>query len=177
MSGAMAQADETVTLSPRVASLIPGLFCAADDRNRREAPDTMAGFIYEPEAPVEMVAEGQVLPAVIGLGFGVRYTLTDTDMTVLHYIVSHPAMPPNGMTVQRWRSDLSGGNIGTVFFQFDFENELQPGDWRIAAMIDGEVAFDVGFTVRPASDLPGLVGLCQGGSLLSLNQTRRAAAG
>jgi len=64
-----------------------------------------------------------------------------------------------------------------VFFQFDFENELQPGDWRIAAMIDGEVAFDVGFTVRPASDLPEMVGLCQGGSLLSLNQTRRAAAG
>lgn len=172
-----AAADTAITLSPQVTMLVPGLFCAPEDRNRRDAPDTLAGYVYEPLEPVEMVAEGQLVPAMIGLGFGVRFALSDTDNVALQYTVTHPPMPPSNTTVQRWDGSLQGGNIGTVFFQFDITAEMQPGDWNLSATRDGAPVFHVGFTVRPASELPGLVGLCQGGSLLSLSQTSRAAAG
>ncbi|WP_323034614.1 DUF3859 domain-containing protein [Pararhodobacter sp.] len=172
-----AQADTAIAQSPQVETLVPGLFCAAEERNQRAAPETIAGFVYEPVNPVAMVAEGQVVPAMIGLGFGVRFTLADAEDAALDYTVTHPPMPPGMVTVQRWGSTLTGGNVGTVFFQFDVPEELQPGDWSFAATRDGAPVFRVGFTVRPASELPALVGLCQGGSLLSLSQRSRAAAG
>jgi hypothetical protein len=171
-----AQADEHVILSARIASLTAGLFCAPEDGDRRAAPDTMAGWIHVPDAPVAMVAEGQVAPALIGLGFGVRYTLRDGGDAFVRYTVTHPPMPPTGITTQSWESFVASGSIDTTFFQFDVEDELQPGDWGFAASIDGTEIFNVGFTVRPAAELPGLLGLCQGGALLSLNQTDRAAA-
>lgn len=172
-----AQADAHFEVSPRVSTLVAGLFCAPPEGERRPAPDTIAGWIHAPDAPVEMIAEGQVVPAVIGLGFGVRYLRADDQDARVHYTVTHPPMPPSNLTEQSWDSPVSAGYIDSAFFQFDIEDELQPGDWSFRASIGGEQLFDVGFTVRPASELPHLAALCRGGTLLSFNQSARAAAG
>lgn len=172
-----ALADDHLILSPRVASLTAGLFCAPPEGERRPAPDTTAGWVHVPDEPVEMVAEGQVAPALLGMGFGVRYTLRDVADARIRYIVTHPPMPPGGATVESWESTVSAGYADTTFFQFDFEHELLLGDWTFAASIEGDEIFSVGFTVRPAAAVPALLGLCQGGALLSLSPTDRAAAG
>ncbi len=176
MSGA-AHAQEGIVLSPRVATLTAGLFCAPEEAGRRPAPDTIIGWVHEPDAPIEMIAEGQVLPAMLGLGFGVRFTLSDTGDTDIRYTVTHPPMPPSGATTQSWDGYISTGFTGTALFQFDTTEELQLGDWQFSAASNGETLFSVDFTIRPASALPGMLGLCSHGDMLSFNQTSHAAAG
>jgi len=176
MSGA-AQAEEGIILSPRVAMLTAGLFCAPEEGGRRPAPDTINGWVHAPGEPIEMVAQGQVVPAMLGLGFGVRFTLADTQDTDIRYTVTHPPMPPSGATSQSWDGQITAGFVGTALFQFDITDELQPGDWQFSATSDGDMLFSVGFTVRSASALPGMLGLCSSGDMLSLNQTFRAAEG
>ena len=175
MSGA-AWAGTQLIVSPRIDDIAVGLFCAPQSSGRRPAPDTMAGWVHVPDQPVEMVAEGQFVPAILGVGFGVRFVLDGDETARIRFTVQHPPMPPDNITSQSWTSEFSPGSIETMFFQFDFENELQPGDWSFRATLDGEDLFDVGFTVQPPSALPGLVGICQGGSLLSFNPPQRRAA-
>ncbi|GAB4276567.1 MAG: hypothetical protein Kow0013_30240 [Pararhodobacter sp.] len=170
--------DTGVILSPRVGNLVAGLFCAPPEGGRREAPETMAGWIHIPDEPVIMRAEGRIVPAVLGLGFGVTYTLTDPVTTGVQFTVTHPPMPPQGITAQRWQGAVAPGDADTVFFQFDTPNELQPGDWRFEATdLSGQPLFSVGFTVLPPADLPGLADLCRQGMMLSLIPAAPAAAG
>ncbi|MFN4101286.1 MAG: DUF3859 domain-containing protein [Pararhodobacter sp.] len=164
-------------VSPRIAELTLGLFCAPPEGDRRPAPGTMSGWVHVPEDPVEMVARGVEAPALLGMGFGVRYRLTDMQPAVTRYTVTHPPMPPSGTTVQSWEGGLAGGSTDSVFFQFDIPDELQPGDWSFTVEADGELLFSAAFTVRPPSELPELAQLCRGGALFSLNRTGLAAAG
>lgn len=172
-----AQAQVVGAVSPRVADLVGGLFCAPPDGARRDAPDTMSGWIHVPDEPVVMFATGNEAPAVLGLGFGVRFRLADAGDAMVRYTVTHPPMPPTATTVQSWTSLLPAGSTDSAFFQFDTPNELQPGDWAFTIEADGEVLFTMAFTVRPPSELPDLAARCQGGSLLSFSPATRAEAG
>lgn len=172
-----AQAQVVGAVSPRVADLVGGLFCAPPDGARRDAPDTMSGWIHVPDEPVVMFATGHEAPAVLGLGFGVRFRLTGAGDALVRYTVTHPPMPPTATTAQSWTSLLPAGNTDSAFFQFDTTNELQPGDWAFTIEADGEVMFTMAFTVRPPSDLPELAARCRDGSLLSFSPATRAAAG
>jgi hypothetical protein len=172
-----ALADDGVRLSDRVIDLRAGLFCAPPEGDRRPAPDTLSGWVHVPDQPVQMIAEGREAPAVLGLGFGVRYLLDTTVPLELRYTVTHPPMPPTGATRQSWVGNVLPGNTDTVFFQFDIEDELQPGPWSFSASANGQALFSVAFTVRPAAELPGLAGLCRDGSLLSVIPSTRAEAG
>ncbi len=176
LSGA-APGQPVGAVSPRVADLTLGLFCAPPEGDRRPAPDTMAGWVHVPDQPVEMIAEGNAAPAVLGLGFGVRFRLADGAPAITCYSVTHPPMPPSGITTQRWEGAIGAGATDTVFFQFDTPEELQPGDWTFSATADGEVLFTVAFTVTAPAALPDLARLCQGGALFSLSRGTPAAAG
>ncbi|MCW1934714.1 DUF3859 domain-containing protein [Pararhodobacter zhoushanensis] len=179
--GAMAVAQPMGPVSPRVQALTAGLFCAPPEGDRRPAPDTLAGWVHVPDSPVEMVAQGNAAPAVIGLGFGVRYALSDPSLApgmVLptHYTVTHPPMPPSAATSQSWTGSLVVGTIDTVFFQFDTTEELQPGEWTFTAEAGGEVLFSVLFTVTTPAELPALAQICQGDALMSLLSQRSPGA-
>jgi len=177
LSGA-ALAQPLGAVSPRIAELTLGLFCAPPEGDRRPAPGTMSGWVHVPEDPVEMIALGTEAPAVLGMGFGVRFRLADGRAAATRYTVTHPPMPPAGTTVQSWEGGLGAGSTDTVFFQFDIADELQPGDWTFTAEADGEVLFSAAFTVRPPAELPGLAQLCRGGALFSsVSRPDPAAAG
>ncbi len=133
--------------------------------------------MHVPDTPVQLVAPGNVAPAVLGLGFGVRFRLADGAETQMRYTVTHPPMPPQGTTRQQWNSVVGGGDVDTAFFQFDIPEELQPGDWQFSVEADGEALFTMAFTIRPAAELPALAALCRGGALLSLSRAGRAATG
>lgn len=164
-------------VSPRVADLETGLYCAPPEGSRRPAPDTMSGWVHVPDEPVQMVATGTVSPAVIGQGFGIRYRLADNGGAVTRYTVTHPPMPPLGTTSQTWTGSIAPGGGDTVFFQFDIPDELQLGDWTFTAEADGELLFTVLFRVVAPEDAPGLAHLCSAPALLSFSGTGPAAAG
>lgn len=172
-----ARAEDGVTHLPRVARVTTGLFCAPPEGTHRPAPGTLAGWIHVPDQPVQMIAEGRVVPAVIGVGFGLRYTLTDAADATVVYALSHPPMPPSGVTSQSWDGAVRAGSAGTIFFQFDTEAELQPGAWRFTARIGDEEILSADFTVVAPAQAPELAGLCRGGALLSFSPSRRDAAG
>ena len=155
-------------VSAQVSDLMQGLFCAPQDTGRREAPDTMAGWIHVPDEPVRMVAEGAVAPAVLGLGFGVRFQRAGGDLVGLRYEVTHPPMGDGGLTRQGWDSLSQGGEWDAIFFQFDIPEELLPGEWTFAAYDGAHELFHVPFTVVDPALAPELTGRCRGGALLSL---------
>ncbi|PVH29084.1 DUF3859 domain-containing protein [Pararhodobacter oceanensis] len=175
--GGAALADPAMILSEQIGEMTAGLFCAPPEGDRRPAPDTISGWIHVPEAPIQMVAEGQRAPALLGMGFGVRFTVTAPEAERIDYVITHPPIPPSGVTSQSWSDAVTTGFSETMFFQFDYADELQLGDWTLNASLDGEPLFEVGFVVEPAQALPALVDLCRGGSLLSLNPESRAARG
>lgn len=177
LAPAALMAQDGTLHSPRVTMLEAGLFCAPPEGGRRPAPETLSGWVHVPDAPVEMVARGIEAPAVLGLGFGVRFRLADTLPVRTRYIVTHPPMPPLGATTQAWDGGLEAGATDTVFFQFDVPEELQPGEWTFSAEAGGEPLFTTTFTVRPPQDLPALADLCRGGALFSAMPTGPAAAG
>lgn len=172
-----AQAQVVGAVSPRVLGLVSGLFCAPPEAGRREAPDTVSGWIHVPDEPIEMIAFGNAAPAVLGIGFGVRFRLAPGPDALVRYTVTHPPIPPSGATSQSWASMLAAGTTDSAFFQFDVPAELQPGDWAFTIEADGEPLFTMAFTVTRPEDLPDLANLCHDGSLFSFNPASRAAAG
>lgn len=154
-------------VGPQVDWLVQGLFCAPAQTGRREAPDTIAGWIHVPDEPVPMIAEGTVAPAVLGMGFGVRFQLRGLGVTALRYEVRHPPMGAGGVTRQGWDSLAEAGTPDSIFFQFDLPEELVTGRWEFRAYEDETELFRAAFTVVPAAERPELAALCRPGALMS----------
>lgn len=164
-------------VSARIVSLQAGIFCAPPEAGRRAAPETLSGWIHVPDEPVTLRAEGFQAPAVLGMGFGVRFTLAPGPDLPTRYTVRHPPIPPSGATAQSWNSVLQGDATDSAFFQFDIPEELQPGDWSFTIEAAGETLFTVAFTVVPPGTLPEIEALCPRGELLSVSPESPAAAG
>lgn len=154
-------------LGPGLDWLVQGLFCAPPEGARLEAPGTIAGWIHVPDAPIEMVAQGAMAPAILGMGFGVWFQRAGTDAMVLRHVVTHPPMTAAGITRQTWESVSEGGQPDAIFFQFDLPEELVPGEWTFQAFAGETELFHVPFTVVPAEQMPEVAGLCRPGTLLS----------
>lgn len=175
--GGPALAQE-LSLGVAAALAEPGLYCAALDTDRRAAPGTISGWIHLPRDPVRRIADGQVAPAALGMGFGVRYRLAaGVAGGVVEFSVTHPPIPPSGTTAQRWSGHVSPNETDTIFFQFDHPEELVLGRWTISAEIDGKALFTAAFDIVPPDQRPEVLGLCQGPDMLSLSPSRRDAAG
>jgi hypothetical protein len=162
-----AQAGAEAVVGPQIEWLVQGLFCAPEETGRREAPDTMSGWIHVPDEPVPMIAEGTVAPAVLGMGFGVRFQRKGLGLAELRYEVHHPPMGATGTTRQGWDSLSAAGAPDSIFFQFDLPEELVLGPWEFRAYEGGREIFRAPFTVVPAGDLPEVVALCRPGALMS----------
>jgi hypothetical protein len=59
-------------VSPMVGFFEAGVICAQDGYGVRHAPDTIAGTTHVVEDAPPFVSNGRVVPAVLGIGFGVR---------------------------------------------------------------------------------------------------------
>lgn len=178
-----ATGEPGMRLAPEVAGLVRGLICAPPEGDRREAPDTAAGWIHVPAAPIEILQEGFTAPALLGTGFGVRYILEGTILEgagaplPVRYTVGHPPLPPAGTTQQSWDSFVLPGTPEQVFFQFDIEEELQPGRWSFAAHSGTRELFHVAFDVVAPDTVPHLTGLCRGANLLAVSRTSPGGSG
>ena len=173
-----ATAEPGMRLAPEVVGLVRGLICAPPEGGRREAPDTSAGWIHVPAAPIEILQEGFTAPALLGTGFGVRYILEGAGAPLpVRYTVGHPPLPPAGTTRQSWDSFALPGTPEQVFFQFDIEDELQPGSWSFAAHSGPHELFHVAFDVVAPDTVPHLTGLCRGANLLAVSRIPPGGSG
>lgn len=142
---------------PDVASLTFGVFCALQAMDQRPAPGTLSGWIHVPDTEIDFHwADRQIVPAQIGLAFGVKSRLQpglflDGEMRVYR---------PGSATPEVWTSSFTDISDQFGFFRFDREDELIPGIWRFEAWAGGEQLYTVTFEVVPAQALPQIAQAC-----------------
>ncbi|MCC5972127.1 MAG: DUF3859 domain-containing protein [Pararhodobacter sp.] len=170
-------AEPALRLGPGVEALTRGLICAPPEGGRRDAPDTASGWIHVPEVPIEILVEGTTAPARLGTGFGVRFVLAGAAPLPVRYVVTHPPMPPEGITIQSWESFALPGAPEQVFFQFDTSEELLPGPWSFTALSGETELFHAAFDIVAPEAVPHLDGMCAGGDLLALSRKSPAEPG
>lgn len=160
-----ASADPRIMSAPGVG-VEAGLFCPPHASDRRPAPDTVFGWVHIPDEPIRILIPGEMtVPAVLGLGFGVSFTVERAmDLT---YVITHPPMAPSGTTVQGWTGRAEPGRAEGVYFQFDIPEELLPGAWEITALWGDEPLFSANFTVTRPEDAPQHTQLCRQPLLLT----------
>ncbi|MBN8631566.1 MAG: DUF3859 domain-containing protein [Rhodobacterales bacterium] len=142
---------------PLVASLRVGVFCALQAMDQRPAPGTLSGWIHVPDGMIDFHwPERQIVPAAIGLAFGVKSQLMPGKFVQGEMRVYRPG----STTPEVWESSFSDIGEQFGFFRFDREDELVHGVWRFEAW-DGETQlYSVEFEVVPAAALPEIVTAC-----------------
>lgn len=154
--------------SSEISFLETGVICAPETVGTAPAPDTVAGVTNVIEEDPPFVSTANRVPAVLGLGFGAKATSqTTTGIEDVIVIVRHPAMGPEGATVQSYATRITGQGTSNALYQFDFEYELLPGRWSIEARKAGQLLYRSQFEVVPPQDIPELAGACGFEELLS----------
>ncbi|MFN3280538.1 MAG: hypothetical protein ACK40I_02550 [Tabrizicola sp.] len=143
--------------SADVASLSAGVFCALQAMDQRPAPGTLSGWIHVPDGEIDFHWPGrQVVPAQIGLAFGVKSRLSpglflSGEMRVFR---------PGATSPETWDSSFTDTGDQFGFFRFDREDELIPGIWRFEAWAGEQQLYSVEFEVVPAAALPEIAQAC-----------------
>ena len=142
---------------PEVASLKVGVFCALQDMDQRPAPGTLSGWIHVPEGEIDFHwPDRQVVPAQIGLAFGVKSRLSSG----LFLSGEMRVYRPGAAAPETWESSFTDLSDQFGFFRFDREDELIPGTWRFEAWSGADRLYAVEFEVVPAAALPEIAQAC-----------------
>lgn len=167
LSPALATAEEI--MSDRLAGYEAGVICAVAPDRVEPAPGTVSGTKHVVEEAPPFVSTGRLVPAVIGVGFGVAAeAAAPGGIAGVTMFVTHPPFPGSGATVQRFPTSIPSGALGITFYQFDYDYELVPGTWTLTTVAeDGEILFSVPFEVVPPAALPELARACNYTDLLS----------
>jgi hypothetical protein len=143
---------------PLIAEIKVGVFCALQTMDQAPAPGTLSGWIHVPEGEVDFHwPDRQVVPATLGLAFGVKARLTSGAAAAYGEIrVYRPGNP----APEFWASSLTDLGDSLAFFRFDHDHELIPGIWTFEAW-DGEMLlYSVDFEVVPPEAVPEIVQAC-----------------
>ncbi|RYI12102.1 MAG: DUF3859 domain-containing protein [Acetobacteraceae bacterium] len=143
--------------SAYVASLKVGIFCALQAMDQRPAPGTLSGWIHVPDAPIDFHwPDAQVVPAAIGLAFGVKSQMVPGIFASGEMRVYRPGRS----TPETWESTFSDTGEQFGFFRFDRKDELISGLWRFEAWEGEALLYSVEFEVVPAAALPEIAQAC-----------------
>jgi hypothetical protein len=142
---------------PSVGSLTIGIFCALQAMDQRPAPGTLSGWIHVPDGEIDFHwPDRQVVPAAIGLAFGVKSRMVPGVFVAGEMRVYRP----RSTIPEVWDSTFSDLSDQIGFFRFDREDELIPGLWRFEAWEGETQLYAVEFEVVPAAALPEIVQAC-----------------
>ncbi len=148
-------------ISSQLSSFEAGVICAPDSVDKRAAPNTIAGTTNIIDAEPPFISTQYRVPAVVGVGFGVKSLANDSfGITGVKVVVTHPPMGPDKITKQSFVSSISGRSRSLTFYQFDYDYELVAGQWHILATKDGEILYDVSFEVTNPLNMPELASAC-----------------
>ncbi|MFO1202254.1 MAG: hypothetical protein U1E58_06410 [Tabrizicola sp.] len=142
---------------PLVDTLKVGVFCALQAMDKRPAPGTISGWIHVPDGVIDFHwPDRQVVPAAIGLAFGVKSQMVPGIFTSGEMRVYRPG----SATPETWESTFSDTGEQFAFFRFDRDDELIPGLWRFEAWDAEAMLYSVEFEVVPAAAMPEIVQAC-----------------
>ena len=146
-AAAPAVADE---IGPQVARWQAGVVCPNEfGRGSNAAND------------ISFIAQTQTVPAVVGMGFGVRAQATlPTGLTGVTIVVDHPPFQAGGPTQQTYATSMSGTGLSGFFYRFEEPSEVQPGRWRISALSGQTVLYSLDFDVVLPRTNDGLLRSC-----------------
>jgi len=148
-------------LGAKIASFEAGVICAPPTTGVRKAPGTVAGTTSLIAVDPPFVSTKRRVPAVIGIGFGVKARALDiAGIEGVSIVISHPPMGDQGTQVQSFESRISGLDPSLTFYQFDFDYELVTGLWQMQAMQGDTVLYRTTFEVLPPSQVPELATIC-----------------
>jgi hypothetical protein len=166
LAAAVAQDRPNPDVSDQIESLVHGVYCAEGPVDLEQAPDTAAGVVNIVPSLPDMRAVTTLVPAQIGIGFGVLVTArTGLVFDPAEVTITHPPYPDSGIEVERWRTSIDGDAPGLIGFSFEVESELVTGPWSFEATHEGERLFRVEFEVVPPALLPDLAQGCSGAIL------------
>jgi hypothetical protein len=155
-------------VSSKIATYEAGVICAPEIIGYNEAPDTVAGVTNIIESEPPFVSTGRRVPAVQGIGFGIKSQSQDPfGLSDVQMVVTHPPMGPEGITRQSYPTTISGADTSLTFYQFDFDYELVTGPWTFEAMYQGQSLYRVTFDVVAPQAMPELAKVCGFEDLLS----------
>lgn len=161
-------AAQDIETSPAIISLEAGVICPPPTVGSAPAPGTMAGSTHIIEDDPPFVTNVRTVPAVIGIGFGVKaLSANDFGMEDVTIMVTHPPMGEDGITTQQFMTRISGVSPSITFYQFDYLYELVAGPWTLTALQNDQVLYSVAFDVVPARGVPELADICGYENLLS----------
>ena len=148
-------------INPKIASFEAGIICAPPTMGTSKAPDTVAGTTHLIDVDPPFVSSKRRVPAVIGIGFGVKSQAMDVaGIDDVRITIIHPQMGELGATSQSFASRISGLDPSLTFYQFDFNYELVTGLWQMQAMQGDTVLYRTTFEVLPPSQVPELATIC-----------------
>lgn len=135
-----------------------GIFCTPRDMGQAPAPGTQSGKVHVPHDMIAFDWPGQqIVPAEIGLSFGVKAELSPGFAVPFGEIRVYV---PGREAPEIWGSSFSDFGPTLSFFSFDREEELLPGLWRLEAWDGAERLYSVTFEVVPAASISRISGAC-----------------
>ena len=160
--GVAVWADGDDFVSPLVGFFEGGVLCAQDSGVVRDAPDTVAGTTHVVQEAPAFVSNGRLVPAVLGIGFGVRSGIaSEFGQEGVLMKVTHPAFEGSGASQQSFTTYIGPqSDPGVTFYRFDYGYELALGDWTMSASYNGVKLYETTFTVVAPSALPELADVC-----------------
>ncbi len=141
---------------PGVVKIEYGYFCALEAVGEREAQDTVSGVVRQVEGAPQFIEHGSLVPAVIGIGFGVYVQVEPQYEGLVIAITENPPMGPNGQTRQSFTTTLSSIEQSYVGFAFEHGYELVTGPWRMSAELNGRLIYSVDFQVVSGELMPSV---------------------
>ena len=166
MSAGSAQAENF--RAPEIAFLEAGILCGPETIGTLPAPGTIEGATHVIENEPDFVSTVQVVPAVLGLGFGVKSQSVMPDgIDSVEIFVSHPEMGETAVAIQSFMTRINGTDPSLTFYQFDHTYELVHGTWRFMARSGETTLYAVSFEVVAPRLVPELASLCGYMDLLS----------
>lgn len=138
------------TIGPMVAEWQAGVVCPGEFGRGRDAADDLA-----------LIAQTQVVPAVLGIGFGIRARVAAPDgLGGVTVTVTHPPFAGSGTTQQTYSAALSGTVLSGFFYRLEDPEEVAPGAWRIVARQGDILLYDIDFRLVVPRPGDGLLRAC-----------------
>jgi len=154
--------------SPLLFSHQAGVVCAPEISGQSPAPDTVSGFTNSIAEDPPFVSNGRRVPAVKGVGFGVKAMAVDPGgVSFVTMTITHPPMGPQKTTRQSFDTSIGGSNPSLTFYQFDFAYELVSGPWTMEARQGDTLLYRTTFKVVPPAQIPELARICGFEAMLS----------
>lgn len=166
--GGLVLAEGSEFVSPMLGFFEAGVVCAPEATGQRDAPGTVAGTTHVVDQAPPFVSDRRIVPAVLGVGFGVRAGLGFAAQDAVVMTVTHPPFQGTGATTQSFVTSIGSTDApGITFYQFDETYELALGDWTMTATTGVATLYEVTFTVVDPALVPDLANACDYQDLLS----------